>query len=228
MAAGAVIKHKRKASAFTGGELAAGEFGLDTATGDIYVSSDGSTVTQYDVSAIGGGGGGGGMVPLLYGTVSNTISVTEDDCFDGYRSYILEIIAHTDVATVYPYLMLRSATPADITGTYKCAYSSENLTAGTTGGSYSNATAGFPLLHADGSAAHQMARYVFNIVPADASYKRITGTYCARMNSGHEVGGVYHGTVESTTVATGFKMVSANPAFTVDLTYYLWGITDPT
>ena len=44
MAAGIVIKHKRKSSAFVNGELAAGEMGLDTANGVWYFSADGSNV----------------------------------------------------------------------------------------------------------------------------------------------------------------------------------------
>ena len=46
MAAGATIKHKRKAGAFTNGELAAGEFGLDTNNFEWYFSNTGSTVTR--------------------------------------------------------------------------------------------------------------------------------------------------------------------------------------
>lgn len=53
MAAGVTFKPKRKAGAFSGGELASGEVGLDTTNGVWYYSSDGSTVT-----ALGGGGGG--------------------------------------------------------------------------------------------------------------------------------------------------------------------------
>ncbi len=52
MAAGTLIKHKRKSGAFTGGELAAGEFGVDVSNGVCYFSKDGSTV-----QAIGGGSG---------------------------------------------------------------------------------------------------------------------------------------------------------------------------
>jgi len=44
MAAGVTIKPKRKAGAFTGGELAAGEIGLDTTNRIWYYSADGSTV----------------------------------------------------------------------------------------------------------------------------------------------------------------------------------------
>lgn len=54
MAAGVTLKLKRKSGALAGGDLAAGEIGLDTATGDLYVSTDGSTVLQFDQSAIGG------------------------------------------------------------------------------------------------------------------------------------------------------------------------------
>lgn len=55
MAAGVTIKHKRKAGAFSGGELAAGELGVDVTNSDLYFSVDGSGVVQVDVSAIGGG-----------------------------------------------------------------------------------------------------------------------------------------------------------------------------
>lgn len=44
MAAGTTIKIKRKAGAFSGGELAAGELGLDVSNDVLYFSVDGSTV----------------------------------------------------------------------------------------------------------------------------------------------------------------------------------------
>ncbi len=43
MAAGTTIQHKRKAGAFVGGDLAAGEFGVDTTNGVVYFSTNGST-----------------------------------------------------------------------------------------------------------------------------------------------------------------------------------------
>jgi hypothetical protein len=46
MAAGTTIQHKRKAGAFVGGDLAAGEFGVDTTNGVVYFSTNGSTVTM--------------------------------------------------------------------------------------------------------------------------------------------------------------------------------------
>lgn len=54
MAAGTLIKLKRKAGAFTGGELEAGELGIDVTNSEVYSSSDGSTV--FLVSGAGGGG----------------------------------------------------------------------------------------------------------------------------------------------------------------------------
>ena len=48
MAAGATIKIKRKSGAFTNGELAAGELGLDVTNSKLYTSNDGSTVYQLD------------------------------------------------------------------------------------------------------------------------------------------------------------------------------------
>lgn len=45
MAAGATIKCKRKTSNFADGELAAGEWGLNTNSGIWYFSADGTTVT---------------------------------------------------------------------------------------------------------------------------------------------------------------------------------------
>lgn len=44
MAAGVQIKHKRKAGAFSNGELAAGEWGLDTTNSVWYYSVNGTTV----------------------------------------------------------------------------------------------------------------------------------------------------------------------------------------
>lgn len=52
MAAGVLIKHKRKAGAFTDGELAAGEWGLDVSNTTWYFSINGTTV----VSLSPGGG----------------------------------------------------------------------------------------------------------------------------------------------------------------------------
>ncbi len=51
MAAGTTIQLKRKAGAFTGGQLAAGEIGIDTTNGVIYFSTNGSTVTAVAVTA---------------------------------------------------------------------------------------------------------------------------------------------------------------------------------
>lgn len=44
MAAGVVLKHKRKAGAFVNGELSAGEFGLDVTNSVWYYSTNGTTV----------------------------------------------------------------------------------------------------------------------------------------------------------------------------------------
>lgn len=49
MAAGATIKIKRKSGAFTGGELAAGELGLDIANSKLYTSNDGASVYLLDI-----------------------------------------------------------------------------------------------------------------------------------------------------------------------------------
>lgn len=46
MAAGLTIKHKRKAGAFSNGELAAGELGLDTTNSVLYYSANGTTVVS--------------------------------------------------------------------------------------------------------------------------------------------------------------------------------------
>ncbi len=51
MAAGAQIKHKRKASAFAGGELAAGEFGLNTNNGIWYYSLNGTDTVSFGTMA---------------------------------------------------------------------------------------------------------------------------------------------------------------------------------
>jgi hypothetical protein len=52
MAAGVTIQHKRKASDFVGGELEAGEMGLNTDSGVWFYSTDGTTVN----SIVSGGG----------------------------------------------------------------------------------------------------------------------------------------------------------------------------
>lgn len=48
MAAGVVLKHKRKTTNFVAGELQAGELGLNTSIGLWHFSSDGSTITPLD------------------------------------------------------------------------------------------------------------------------------------------------------------------------------------
>lgn len=51
MAAGALIKHKRKAGAFSNGELAAGEWGLDVSGNQWYFSANGTTVIALPTGA---------------------------------------------------------------------------------------------------------------------------------------------------------------------------------
>ncbi len=51
MAAGATIKHKRKAGAFVDGELAAGEWGLDVSNTVWYFSINGTTVVEFSSGA---------------------------------------------------------------------------------------------------------------------------------------------------------------------------------
>ena len=50
MAAGVTIKHKRKAGAFSNGELAAGEWGLDTTNNVWYYSTNGTTVASISTT----------------------------------------------------------------------------------------------------------------------------------------------------------------------------------
>lgn len=53
MAAGVTIKTKRKAGAFSGGDLEAGELGVDTTNGKLYFSADGSAVIAVDLTPTG-------------------------------------------------------------------------------------------------------------------------------------------------------------------------------
>lgn len=55
MARGLFVKHVRKAGAFLGGELAAGEWGLDVSNGVWYFSRNGTTVEQLSTGGAGGG-----------------------------------------------------------------------------------------------------------------------------------------------------------------------------
>lgn len=65
MAAGTTILHKRKAGAFTSGQLAAGEFGVDITNGAVYFSVNGSTVQAIS------GGSGDSLVVLASNAVNN-------------------------------------------------------------------------------------------------------------------------------------------------------------
>lgn len=67
MAAGVTWKPKRKAGAFSGGDLASGEVGLDTTNGVWYYSPDGSTVTAL---------GGGGKVAQVVTTEDSTVKTS--------------------------------------------------------------------------------------------------------------------------------------------------------
>jgi len=81
MAAGTTILHKRKAGAFVGGELAAGEFGVDTTNGAIYVSYNGTTVSSV---------GGGGHDAVTTDTAKTTTSGTTVD-FTGVAAGVKRI-----------------------------------------------------------------------------------------------------------------------------------------
>lgn len=75
MAAGVVIKHKRKSGAFVNGDLVAGEWGLDVSSGTWYFSRNGTTVEQIQV------GGGGDMLKSTYDT-NNDGKVNSADSAD--------------------------------------------------------------------------------------------------------------------------------------------------
>lgn len=46
------VRVRRKAAPFVGGELAAGEVGLDTTSGDLFTSVDGSAVVRHPSEAV--------------------------------------------------------------------------------------------------------------------------------------------------------------------------------
>lgn len=80
MAAGTLIKMKRKAGAFVNGELAAGEIGVDVSTPNVYYSANGTTVVLLS--------GGGGLTQeqvedivgaMVTGNTETGIAVTYDD-----------------------------------------------------------------------------------------------------------------------------------------------------
>lgn len=77
MAAGVTIKLKRKAGAFTGGQLAAGELGVDVSNDDLYASSDGSDVWQVN------GGSGGGVDTANSPNANEFARFTDADTIEG-------------------------------------------------------------------------------------------------------------------------------------------------
>jgi hypothetical protein len=72
MAAGTTIQHKRKAGAFVGGDLAAGEIGVDTTNGVVYFSTNGSTVTMA----------GGNLTIVTDATAAVTLDAS--NCYPDY------------------------------------------------------------------------------------------------------------------------------------------------
>jgi hypothetical protein len=89
MAAGVSIRNKRKAAAFVGGELAAGELGVDTALAGLAYSADGTAVltvprhgSTLGVIVHGGTAGtarpAGYTVVFWFGTVQPTGMLAND------------------------------------------------------------------------------------------------------------------------------------------------------
>jgi len=82
MAAGTTIQHKRKAGAFTNGQLAAGEFGVDTTNGVVYFSTDGGDILSLgganslyaERSYFSGGTLGQGVLPFMVARTAMTIT----------------------------------------------------------------------------------------------------------------------------------------------------------
>lgn len=87
MAAGTVIKHKRKAGAFVDGELAAGEFGLDVTNSAWYYSINGTTVVALATG-----------IPLAQKGAAN--GVASLDAQGKVPSAQMPVIALTNVYTV--------------------------------------------------------------------------------------------------------------------------------
>lgn len=79
MAAGTTIQLKRKAGAFTGGDLAAGESGVDTTNGDLYFSTDGTdaVLANHKKGAIGITINGNGSA-ITAGAIEDAIRVPFD------------------------------------------------------------------------------------------------------------------------------------------------------
>ncbi len=109
MASGVKIQHKRKAGAFTAGDLAAGEMGVDTTNGTVYFSADGSTVNKILSSS---------SVPLGRWSGTSAGSAPLDNIFDDsiYSSYTIvgQFLPITNGANLLA--VLRTATPADVGG----------------------------------------------------------------------------------------------------------------
>lgn len=76
MAAGVTIKHKRKSGAFSDGELAAGEWGLDVSGNDWYYSLNGTTVVLLTT-------GGGGVDTANSPNANEFARFTDADTIEG-------------------------------------------------------------------------------------------------------------------------------------------------
>lgn len=209
MAAGVTIKHKRKAGAFTGGELAAGEFGVDVSNDAVYVSSDGAAVFE-----IGAGSGdaltSNGLDQFAATTSAELAGVISDETGSG------ALVFATSPTLVTPALGVATATSlngltvtASTNGTLSIANNSTLATSGANPITLTSTGSTNVTLPTSGTLATQA--YVDSAVAGGATYQ---GGYNASTNtpdldtspSGVSAGDMYTVTAAGTFFSTAVEI----------------------
>jgi len=213
MAAGVTVKLKRKAGAFSGGDLSAGEGGVDTTNEDIYFSSDGSTVFK-----IGNAAGGGSLSLIDSSVASNDANVLFDNKFtsdfDHYKVILNDIKPVND--TLNFRAVLRTSVPADINDVYDFGSQFVGIDNNSSGENTNNNASNGMQLAGDqgnrwGNAANERGTFVFEIFnPLSTEHKVMI--YRGVLQQANNVAMMVSsgGQCKTTAVATGVKFEFAS------------------
>lgn len=174
---------------------------------------------------------GAGMVPLYARTLSvadGTINM--DGIFSGgYPMYRIAFNAKVGTDGAVPLVMLRDATPADVSGTYYTGFQFTYLNAATAGGTTSNQSGatGYKLVGSSGvgNAGQEMVEFVLDIMPAQTlTSKSLRGHGVYYNPSGDMIGHLVEGNVETATAIKGISIRLDTGSFAIGSSFYAWGM----